>query len=210
MKKPTILTVFILTSLLCYACNDNHATMDGTEDKPVVTGHHSHANKLPSTEDACMTPITAEDSAKFISHQVLIKGAVENKLVLTTDSLKGMDVVTIKDFTVECQTGATVKHNKICKGILLKDILKKAVIQQRNHKDRNFYIVAKASDSYMATFSWAEIVNNPTGDNIFVLFEENGLPITKQGEMILICKNDIKTGPRHVYWLSSIEVNRVS
>ena len=31
----------------------------------------------------------------------------------------------------------------------------------------------------------------------------------KNGEMILICKNDIKTGPRHVYWLKSIEVYKV-
>ncbi|MBW7936520.1 MAG: hypothetical protein H3C71_05110, partial [Flavobacteriales bacterium] len=112
-------------------------------------------------------------------------------------------------FVVVCQSGANMKEDKICKGVLLRDILEKAKIKQTNHKDRNFYIVARATDNYKATFSWAEIFNNPTGDNIYILFEENGQPIQKQGDMILICKNDIKTGPRHVYWLSSIEVNRV-
>lgn len=102
-----------------------------------------------------------------------------------------------------------MKVNKTCKGILLKDILEKAKIKQSNHKDRNFYIVARATDNYKATFSWAEIFNNPTGENVFVLFEENGMPIKVKGEMILICKNDIKTGPRHVFWLKSIEINRV-
>ena len=107
-----------------------------------------------------------------------------------------------------CQSGEVKKDDKICKGVLLKDILEKAKIKQNGHKDRNFYIVARASDDYKATFSWAEIFNNPTGENTFVLFEENRKPI-KNGEMILICKNDIKTGPRHVYWLKSIEVYKV-
>lgn len=100
------------------------------------------------------------------------------------------------------------KNDKNAKGVLLKDILEKAKIKQNGHKDRNFYIVARASDDYKATFSWAELFNNPTGENVYVLFEENGKPI-KNGEMILICKNDIKTGARHVYWLKSIEVNKV-
>ena len=68
---------------------------------------------------------------------------------------------------------------------LLKDILEKAKIKQNGHKDRNFYIVARASDDYKATFSWAELFNNPTGENAYILFEESGKPI-KNGEMILL------------------------
>ncbi|MEO9004236.1 MAG: hypothetical protein ABI288_05850, partial [Ginsengibacter sp.] len=74
---------------------------------------------------------------------------------------------------------------------------------------RNFYIVARASDGYKATFSWAEIFNNPTGENTYIIFEENDKPILKKGAMMLNCNNDIKTGPRHVSWLKSVEVNRV-
>ena len=160
-------------------------------------------------KDSCMMPISAEDSAKYISKQLEITGDVEHPLTLTVDSLKKMNVATIENFIVVCQSGSNMKENKTCKGVLLKDILEKAKIKQQNHKDRNFYIVARATDDYKATFSWAEIFNNPTGENVYVLFEENGHPITAQGTMILICKNDIKTGPRHVYWLKSIEVHRV-
>jgi DMSO/TMAO reductase YedYZ molybdopterin-dependent catalytic subunit len=159
---------------------------------------------------SCVAPISKEDSAKFVSKSLEVKGEVENLLNLNVDSLKLMKTVTIDSFKVVCQSGAIMKEDKSCKGVLLKDILDKAKIKQKNHKDRNFYIVARATDNYKATFSWAELFNNPTGDNTYVLFEENGQPIKKQGELILICKNDIKTGPRHVFWLKSIEVYRVN
>lgn len=135
---------------------------------------------------------------------------MKNPLTLTVDSLKAMNVVTIDSFKVVCQSEGVMKPNESCKGVLLKDILEKAKIKQSNHKDRNFYIVARATDDYKATFSWAEIFNNPTGLNTYVIFEEKGQPIKHQGDMILICTNDIKTGPRHVFWLKSIEVNRVN
>ncbi|HMW98343.1 MAG TPA: molybdopterin-dependent oxidoreductase [Flavobacteriales bacterium] len=157
----------------------------------------------------CTTPVSAEDSAKYTSKLLAVSGDVEFPLTLTVDSLKRMNVATIEDFTVVCQSGANMKQDSTAKGVLLRDILEKARIKQSGHKDRNFYIVARATDGYKATFSWAELFNNPTGDNVYVLFEENGRPIVAQGDMILICRNDIKTGPRHVYWLNAIEVHRV-
>lgn len=149
------------------------------------------------------------DTGQYTSKVLAVTGAVEHTLALTVDSLRAMHVDTIPDFKVVCQSGDTVKENFTSTGVLLKDILDKAGIVQTNHKDRNFYIVARATDGYKATFSWAEIYNNPTGENVYVLFEENGEPIGAKGDFILICRNDIRTGPRHVYWLKSIEVNRV-
>ncbi|RZJ52267.1 MAG: hypothetical protein EOO44_12370 [Flavobacterium sp.] len=167
------------------------------------------AEKTSLTKEKDSHPIlTAADSLKLVMHEIEVKGDVETPLRITVDSLKKMKVVTIDNFKVVCQSGEVKKDDKICKGVLLKDILEKAKIKQSGHKDRNFYIVARASDDYKATFSWAEIFNNPTGENVYVLFEENGKPV-KDGEMIMISKTDIKTGPRHVKWLKSIEVYRV-
>ena len=184
------------------------------EAAPGTTGAAMHADHAVLADTAagkhsCTVPITAEDSLKFLSKQLAVTGAVETPLMLTVDSLKKMNVATITNFTVVCQSGANMKQDSTAKGVLLRDILEKAKIKQNGHKDRNFYIVARATDGYKATFSWAELFNNPTGDNVYVLIEENGRPIVRQGDMILICRNDIKTGPRHVYWLSSIEVHRV-
>ena len=152
--------------------------------------------------------LTPADSLKLINHEIKVTGEVEFPLALNVDSLKKMKVITIENFKVVGQSGAVKKDLKTSKGVLLKDILEKAKIKQSGHKDRNFYIVARASDDYKATFSWAELFNNPTEENVYVLFEENGKPL-KRGEMILISTNDIKTGPRHVYWLKSIEVYKV-
>ncbi len=196
MKKIVKICTVIFAACTFSMCNNSDK-----QDNPTA----------PATKsEACMKPISAADSAKFLSKQLEVKGEVETPLILTVDSLKAMNVVKIDSFKVVCQSGGVMKASESCKGVLLKDILEKAKIKQTGHKDRNFYIVARATDDYKATFSWAEIFNNPTGLNTYVIFEENGQPIKHQGDMILICTNDIKTGPRHVFWLKSIEVNRVN
>ena len=196
MKTQNYILI-LLIAFSCSMCNSSKKEDKTAIEKITLTEKESEHKKLSSA-----------DSLKLVNHEIEVKGEVEFPLQLSVDSLKKMKVVTINDFKVVCQSGEVKKDDKICKGVLLKDILEKAKIKQNEHKDRNFYIVARASDDYKATFSWAEIFNNPTGENTFVLFEENGKPI-KNGEMILICKNDIKTGPRHVYWLKSIEVYKV-
>ncbi|MEG1227920.1 MAG: molybdopterin-dependent oxidoreductase [Flavobacterium sp.] len=192
---------YILVLLIAFSCAMCNSSKKEKEDS-IAT------EKVSKTDNDKHPVLTPADSLKMVNHTIEVKGDVEFPLQLTVDSLKKMKVVTIDNFKVVCQSGEVKKDNKVCKGVLLKDILEKAKIKQDGHKDRNFYIVARASDDYKATFSWAEIFNNPTGENAFVLFEENGKPL-KSGEMIAICKNDIKTGPRHVYWLKSIEVYRV-
>ncbi|UTN04772.1 molybdopterin-dependent oxidoreductase [Flavobacterium bizetiae] len=180
-------------------------TMCNTSKKEDVNQTEKTPKAKESDEHIALSPA---DSLKLVNHQIEIKGEVEFPLQLTVDSLRKMKVVDINNLKIVCQSGAVKKDDKTSKGVLLKDILEKAKIKQNGHKDRNFYIVARASDDYKATFSWAELFNNPTGENTYVLFEENGKPI-KNGEMILICGNDIKTGPRHVYWLKTIEVYKV-
>lgn len=208
MRTFVLTTATIVLVLLCSRCNNSVkperqiTTVLNSADRP-------DSMAMINNAVAPAVSIPAEDSAKYISNHLEVKGAVENQLMLTVDSLKKMKVVTIEDFKVVCQNGINRKELASCKGVLLKDILEKARIRQQGHSSRNFYIVARATDNYKATFSWAEIFNNPTGENVFVLFEENGQPIQSKGKMILICKNDIKTGPRHVYWLKSVEVNAV-
>lgn len=150
--------------------------------------------------------VTNDNEAR--SRVLKVKGEVSNPLSLTVDSLKEMNVVSLDSFKVVCQSGADRSGNVWFKGVLLKDVLTKAKIIQQNHKDRNFYIVARATDNYKATFSWAEIFNNPTGESTYIVFEENGRPVPK-GDFVLNTTNDIRTGPRHVYWLESIEVYKV-
>ena len=158
----------------------------------------------------CIKPVPPADSAKFISQSIKVYGAVNKEIELTVDSLRKMKTVALDSFQVVCESGAEGSKSMMSRGVLLRDILKKAGLNITNHKDRNFAIIARATDNYKATFSWGEIFNNATGDHTIVLYEENGKPIRKFGEMKLICTNDIKTGPRQVVWLKAIEVTRVN
>lgn len=197
MKTKNYILIFFI-AFSCSMCNSSKKEEKETVSKgqSLKTNKHEHA------------VLTAQDSLKLVNHYIEVKGEVEFPLQLTVDSLKKMKVTTIDNFKILGKNGEVKREVKTCKGVLLKDILDKAKIKQEDHKDRNFYIVERASDDYKATFSWAEVFNNPTGDNSYILFEENGKPV-KNGEMIAICKNDFRTGPRHVYWLKSIEVYKV-
>ncbi|KAF2335766.1 molybdopterin-dependent oxidoreductase [Flavobacterium daemonense] len=195
MKTKNYILI-LLIAFSCIKCNSSKKEEKISTEKTSQIKNHKHET------------LTAEDSLKLVNHEIEVKGDVEFPQKLTVDSLKKMKVVEIDNFKITGKNGEIKREIKACKGVLLRDILEKAKIKQEDHKDRNFYIVARASDDYKATFSWAEIFNNPTGDNVFILFEENGKP-AKNGEMIAICKNDIKTGPRHVYWLKSVEVYKV-
>ncbi|WP_289663455.1 molybdopterin-dependent oxidoreductase [Flavobacterium panacagri] len=194
--KNYILILFI--AFCCSMCNSSKKDKEETvsTEKKSENPKHEHPT------------LTSEDSLKLVNHAIEVKGEVEKQLQLTVDSLKKMKVVTIENLKITGKGGVIKREVKACKAVLLRDILDKAKIKQTDHKDRNFYIVERASDNYKATFSWAEIFNNPTGDNVYIIFEENGKPV-KNGEMIGLCKNDIATGPRHVYWLKSIEVYKI-
>lgn len=185
--KRKFLLVGIISMVLLSQCSKPEKSDDEHQ--------HNHS-KMASTSEGTRSQVLE------------VKGEVANPLSLTVDSLKQMSVVNLDSFKVVCQTGAAMSGNIPFRGVLLKEVLTKANIIQKNHKDRNFYIVARATDNYKATFSWAEIFNNPTGENTYIVFEENGGPAVK-GNFVLNTTNDIATGPRHVYWLKSIEVYRV-
>lgn len=199
MKKAYITTGILFLSLFYISCGSNEENV----------GKHAEHEDAVMKETAHEHPASNEDSIKYRSSTLTISGEVNYPLTLTVDSLQQMKVVGFDSANIVCQSGAITSKTISSRGVLLKDILQKASVKQRSHKDRNFYIVAKASDGYKATFSWAEIFNNSTGENTYVIFEENGLPIANRGAMILNTNNDIKTGIRHVIWLKSVEVNRV-
>lgn len=201
MKKHIKLLIVALITLFLLQCKktDNSSTLN--EDSSKITQGMSSKKDTHKHE--------GEDDSQYVSQEVQVIGDVINPLTIMVDSLKKMEVKELKDVKIVCQSGLTKENIHSTKGVLLKDILEKSKIAQQEHKDRNFYIVARAADEYKATFSWAELFNNPTGDQVYVLFEQNGQPLKEKGEMILVSLSDTKTGPRHVKWLTTIEVKRI-
>ena len=201
MKKLTNLITIVMIAITMVQCIKSEATNTANDNSAKTSQKHSEEKENHKHDE--------NDDLKYVSKEIKVTGDVLTPLTLTVDSLKKMKVVELKDFKIVCQKGLTKDSVESTKGVSLTDILEKAKIAQQEHKDRNFYIVARASDDYKATFSWAELFNNPTGEKVYVLFEQNGKPLKEKGEMIVVSLNDTKTGPRHVKWLKSIEVTRV-
>ncbi len=148
----------------------------------------------------------------LISTSLHVSGEVENALNLSVDDLHAFPPQQIAEVPIICQSGANLGNLENFRGVALRDILDRAKIKAPGHFDaRRMIIVATASDNYKAIFSWNELFNSSLGDGVIVFFEKDGKPLPdNEGRIAMISKNDLRTGPRHVNWLKSIEVRKIS
>lgn len=151
------------------------------------------------------------DPTKFVTTSVTVSGAIETPLTLTVDDLRKFPPQQIGELPLVCQTGANVGKLENLKGVLLRDILEKAVVKVVGHNDaKKMAIIASASDDYRVVFSWSEVFNSSIGEGVIVFFEKDGSPLTDdEGRIAMISTKDTRTGPRHVKWLNNIEVRKI-
>lgn len=148
--------------------------------------------------------------SNFVTESVHVSGKINNSMVLTVESLRGMKVINGKGATITCSSGEHKKVLKTFKAVLLKDIIDSASVIIDRKKDRGkFIVVVTASDQYTVVFSYNELYYGTAANNIYVMFEENGKPLTEEGKMIVFCSSDTISGPRHVKWVKSIEVKEI-
>ena len=149
--------------------------------------------------------------ADFVTESLAISGAVENTLKLSVDDLRKFPPQKVGEVPMVCQTGAKLGQLEHLKGVLLRDILEKAVVVSRNHNDvKKMAIIATASDGYKVVFSWSEVFNSAIGDGVMVYFEKDGKALgDDEGRIAMVSSKDIRTGPRHVKWLQAIEVRKI-
>ena len=149
--------------------------------------------------------------ANMATEAVSILGAVKHTMVLRVDDLKSFPTENGGHTTLVCQSGRTINELDSITGVLLRDILSKAIIVAPAHNDvKKMIIIASASDGYKVVFSWSEIFNSPVGDGVIVFYESQGKPLGDDvGKIALVSTKDIKTGPRRVKWLKEIEVRKI-
>ncbi|HTY99905.1 MAG TPA: molybdopterin-dependent oxidoreductase [Rhodocyclaceae bacterium] len=152
------------------------------------------------------------DFSKFVTDSVSIGGAVEHPLRLTVADLRKLAPRQAGDVPLVCETGANMGKIENLRGVLLRDILEKAKVVAPGHNDvKKMIIIATASDDYKVVFSWTEVFNSPVGEGVIVFFERDGRPLADdEGHIAMISTKDLRTGPRHVKWLSGIEVRKIA
>jgi DMSO/TMAO reductase YedYZ molybdopterin-dependent catalytic subunit len=144
-------------------------------------------------------PALAQPRESLVSTRVSVVGEVKSELVLTVDDLRAL----------------TRKRGMVQKrgysGLRLVDLLEEADIRRDARQAlRRTYVVAIASDGYLAVFSWGELFNTPVGADVIVAFERDGEPLRDgEGRISLVSLSDIRSGVRHVKWLNRIEVKRL-
>lgn len=173
--------------------------------------HHHHIKKLI----AAIAAITMFATCSFALAQQLdalkVTGSLVNTRGFTAIDLKSLHQTEIVQTHGVESTGARDVTQLRFKGVLLRDLLAAASLHEKERYDlRKTVIIARARDSYVALFTWAELFNTKLGDNVMVITELNGKALPDdEGPYALRAFGDSKPGPRHVKWLDQIEVMKV-
>lgn len=186
------------------------------EGKATLPSMPANGNVTPENAKKLATWIleskgVVASSARFVTEQVKISGAVQNPMTLSVAELKQFPPQSVGEIPIVCQSGANLGKLENLKGVLLRDILEKATVVSKSHNDvKKMAIIATASDDYKVVFSWSEVFNSPLGEEIIVFYERNGQPLADdEGRIAMVSAKDIRTGPRHVKWLNGIEVRKI-
>jgi hypothetical protein len=158
------------------------------------------AIQFPAVADPAVPPAAP-------ARTVAITGSVEHTLEIGADALGKRPAAQIVDVPLPGKEGGT----STVRGVRLRDLVDEAKVVTRDHHTvKKLVLIATASDGYKVVFSWSEVFNSPVGDGVLVLFERDGKPLgPNEGPLALISSKDLRTGPRHVKWLQSVEVRQI-
>jgi hypothetical protein len=96
------------------------------------------------------------------------------------------------------------------RGILLRDVLATVHLDTDTAKlFSEYYFVCKARDNYKVVYSWNELFNSATGNNVFIVLEkqEKSMADSEDG-ILMVSATDVNTGRRYVKNLEAIFVGR--
>ncbi|MFI5142195.1 MAG: molybdopterin-binding protein, partial [Bacteroidia bacterium] len=146
-----------------------------------------------------------------LTNQFTITGKIKTELKFTLADINTYPPVPINDVPLVNHLGGTVETLHNLKGIALKPLLEKIEFQVKSSKELNhFYLTFIASDGYKVVYSWNEIFNSPTGNNLYIITERDGKKLSDSDDRILtITTTDFQTGRRYVKALDKIIVSRV-
>jgi len=144
-----------------------------------------------------------------VASQLVVNGAVQQPLALGAEELREFDQSQIVEVRLPGRDAGAPAS--VLKGVRLRAVLERARLKTADHNTvKKLAIIAAASDGYKVVFSWNELFNAELGDSVIVVFERDGKPLApSEGPLALISGKDIRTGPRHVKWLQSLEVRQI-
>lgn len=136
-----------------------------------------------------------------------ISGKVKNEKTITLADLKKYNSITLQNINTSC-TAKQKEVAKEVKAVLLKDIMDSIAFEYESPRILNeFYFKFVASDGYTIVYSFNEIYNTQTGNNMYIVTEKDGKDISEmENRILLLTTSDIKTGKRNIKGLANIIV----
>ncbi|HEX7367686.1 MAG TPA: hypothetical protein VF273_11350 [Pelobium sp.] len=140
-----------------------------------------------------------------------VTGQIKKNLTINIDDIKAVKSEHINNVVIKNHSGEAKKILKNITGVLVKELLKEMELKANNPKEfSEFYLTFVAADDYKVVYSWNEIFNSPTGNNLFLVTSENGKSLGQmEDRLLIITPTDFKTGRRHIKGLQKIVVSRV-
>lgn len=152
-----------------------------------------------------------DDPSTYVTETLEMTGEVQNPLRFTVDDLQRLPSYDYKAVAAACGGDVANAEYKGYRGVLLRELVQKAALAGDDPKGwKRAYVIAHASDAYIALFSWNELLNTQIGDGVLVVYAQHGEALPPEaGRIALVSGCDRHAGPRHVKWLKSIELKTV-
>ncbi|WP_298923333.1 molybdopterin-dependent oxidoreductase [uncultured Ramlibacter sp.] len=136
-----------------------------------------------------------------------VTGAVQKPLSLSRADLQALQRRDYSEQRSITQDGKQVQLAIRYQGVPLKELLDRAVLTPDRHAIRKAVVLLTARDGYQASFSWGELYNSGLGDGVVVVLRQGESELLdSEGLPSLRSLQDLRPGPRHVRWLTRIEV----
>lgn len=162
----------------------------------------------------CVATAALAQAGPAASDRLVVSGNVEKNLTLTVADLQRLPVKHIDDVRQLREQGASTKDAEQTRryaGVLLRDVVSAAKpVEKTRNELRRSVVVVTAADGYQVVFSWAELFLSANGDGALVVFERDGAPLpADEGPLAVVSLRDSRLGPRHVKWLTKVDVRRI-
>jgi DMSO/TMAO reductase YedYZ molybdopterin-dependent catalytic subunit len=136
-----------------------------------------------------------------------VSGQVNTPLRMTKDQLNALKRVDFTESRTVEQAGKSVVLSVRYQGVLLKRLLDQAGLKPDRLAIRKAVVLLTAQDGYQTSFSWGELFNSQLGDSVVVVLRHDATVLLEtEGFTSLRSLQDTRPGPRHVRWLTKIEV----
>ncbi|MFT3932768.1 MAG: molybdopterin-binding protein [Chitinophagaceae bacterium] len=140
----------------------------------------------------------------------VVEGAVKNSYSFTLDQASQYKTIGVDSIVIYNHLMQKKRSIKNIKGVLLKEIIDKAVIDASSPKLLSeYYITCVAADNYKVVFSWNELFNTEVGNHVIVITSTDGKAAKDGDERIaILSSSDQATGRRFLKSLTKVIVER--